>query len=34
MENRKGEGEIRLVGFFNLAVFAMLVGGVSEKWIM
>ena len=27
-------GEVRLVGFFNLAVFAMLLGGISEGWIL
>ena len=27
-------GEVRLVGFFTLAVFAILVGGVSGEWVM
>ena len=34
MGGRKGGGEVRLVDFFSLAVFAMLVGTVSEGWIM
>ena len=39
MGMREGEQEryrvkVRLVDFFNLAVFAMLFGVVSEGWIM